>query len=469
MRFWRQGVIAVGLSASVCEPSQKISDDKATAAVLKILQSKISGSMTVAHFNEGASGKGADFPAFVRLSSTATLFLEIRDGGQPINDHQLKLAVDTLNGALSSSDAKEQCISGVSPDWLTIGGTGSDYIGGSPDGGFQSVSGKAPNCPATPLVSTSVVYVLDTVTSFKSTSPSLSQNCVSTLSSSMTMDTSSFNFEDEGSNDWRLKDVKGHGVFISALIHVNAPAAKIHLKRVLNNYGRGAINNLIGALGKIYGENPPQGTYINLSLTVVPPLDCVGSIWQHVNDPSYATWWQGWYSKVDPSDGIRHPFECQSEASQSFSSTNKRLYVPLEQAIGELLNRNYKIIAAAGNDSDQQPKKTLGADLPAAFCGVTAVAATRAPGPIRLYQNNPGIRSNFSNAPHPSSTGCLGANPNQSSVHEELVVLGENVCSFYPKSDGTLGFAIWDGTSFATAITTGDKAGGTGASKTPCT
>ena len=137
------------------------------------------------------------------------------------------------------------------------------------------------------------------------------------------------------------------------------------------------------------------------------------------------------------------------------------------------MDEGFIIVAAAGNDSSHLDGKHADADMPAAFCGVIAAAAQEsdliagAPS-LAPFSNNPSISSQGNSCIQiPSPTSPTSPLPPPSLVgrasNEMQKAVGVGVCSVYPDTPidtatglvttaNPSGLALWDGTSFATAI-----------------
>jgi hypothetical protein len=281
-------------------------------------------------------------------------------------------------------------------------------------------------------------------------------------------------------------DVQDHGLFVSGIIHELAPKAPIRLIRVLNDYGVGDLKTLLFALQNIVCSPanlrvpPPQGGdtpdfcgtsqlvkgtgIINLSLTFEPPLDCLGLIWDQ--QVSY---------EADASDpcGRGEKFKFTGSYIPFSASYQSFLYMSALLPFEDLQN-GFTIVAAAGNDSlplTGSGHPPADADMPAAFCNVVAVAASTQSTPQPL--SNPSDLARFSNRPYVLNQGqpsCLGFSDDLTQVNlikrSDLwsqKALGKGVCSIYldmvvdpttgrPTIPNSHKDALWDGTSFATAI-----------------
>jgi hypothetical protein len=400
-------------------------------------------------------------------------------------------ASDTVNNQ-TPIDGNTTII-GVSPDWNMNGEpAGGGFGGGSPDGMPTLVPqaswtdnppvGTAPGQQQSVVGQGKTVYALDTAPQQgapscpASTCPLLvdllAQNDVD-ITSNATLDENAYicgydpgvaNQSSCNSGTAGTASIATHGLFVSALIHHLAPAARIHLRRVLNDYGVGDLQTLLDALAQIREENPndSKDVIINMSLTLEPPAECLAKLWQ------------GGISRTARSGvGIA---QCQNgslvnvTAQQTYTS---RLFAPLGKIITDMAS-SYTVVAAAGNDSAAEAPSHYDADMPAAFCGVRAVAADAKPVSASAkdwtYANRSGTLADFSNNPFVTDGSgkhlCLqvdaqgklsfGGNVDASNA---LVALGANVCSLYLQ-DSVYGEAFWGGTSFSSALVSANVASG---------
>lgn len=423
MHFWRAGVIAVSLKLK--GGSQGV--DK--TAIVNCLNA-ILGKNAVHPLREDTK-----IPNLITLNLSANkiavLFLSVNDA-QMINIiNTINRQIRTINAGLSVT------VTGASPDWLSVGSP-DDYIGGSP-GGLPQEPGTQPQCSSShPAGEDQDVYVLDTA-------PSQESIPVDCPAGSIVPTLYSFSADmvNQGSNDNRLNQAfKEHGIFVSALIHHLAPDAHIHLIQVLNDYGVGDVQSLLWGLSQV----SVPGAIVNISLTAVPPPACVDSIWQNL--PA----WQQPQSGQTPASQFA---SCTDPGSQS--DVYQR-YIPLGDAISGLAadkTLHPILVAAAGNDS-ADAANPLPADAPAAYCGVISVAAAQTKvGNNWSYSSQTPLAA-FSNSPSWYGT-CLSSTEQTDQLHD-MVALGQNICSLFPQPPDE--FALWQGTSFATAIVSGNLAAG---------
>ncbi len=257
-------------------------------------------------------------------------------------------------------------------------------------------------------------------------------------------------------------ELREHGLFVSEIIHNIAPLASIRLIRVLNDYAVGDLNALIYGLQLIYDEqirDQIRGAIVNMSLGVMPPPKCLQSIWTDLPN------WENQYGGTQ-----NHPQAnmnaCNGPSAVITNNSNlTRLYVPLGLMINELATVGDHLVAAAGNDTT-----AFGAELPAAFCNVIAVGATMTNVSNNWHYTPQTMLVPTSNIPYFDGTNCLNVDLANGSLVEQsgqpdhaVVALGFHICSLllHGESDppgGTQGLAIWKGTSFSTAIISGNLA-----------
>ena len=431
------------------------------------------------------------------LALFLTLIVDFKNGSSALlGDSNLVKAVNTINNNLPIliDQSPVVFIDSASPDWLTAGG-GGGFSGGHPDGdpsgtnaswSTSCASGRGP-----------VVYVLDTAHPlgvdgsghpFHTGGTALLANAIPTITSSLVPDapaatpTCGFSRDigasvletdtvlDDGSdfglrifnpNSVNPNEFREHGLFVSEIIHHIAPLAHIRLIRVLNDWGVGDLQALFNGFQLISNENM-RGAIVNLSLGLAPPPKCLQSIWDNLAS------WENQFggTKNQPQANIG---ACNGDVDEIINNSNlSRLYSPLGLVINGLAQvTGDHLTAAAGNDST-----AFGAELPAAFCDVIAVGATRVKAGDD-WSFEPGTKlAQFSNVPYFDGGDCLGINARSGALFEQepsgkqdqaVVAVGVDICSLllHGKSDPpgrAKGLADWQGTSFSTAIVSGNLA-----------
>lgn len=518
-RFWRAATIVTAIVSETGGPiqpgQQSTLNQDITTQIQNILNNNKSlpkdqsMKMVTATPLEGAAGGSSSDLLGSTLALFLTLQIQFRDGStKRMGDNNLVKAVNTINNSptvlnkmpIKSGSGPAVFISSASPDWLSGGGQGG-FTGGHPDGDpTGSGTTWSTNC-ASGLGP--VVYVLDTAhpLSVDATGkpvhldktiplsrpiPTIPPNVVprpsvatstcdfshdvgaSTRETDVALDDADeygleiFNPYSKNSNELRE-----HGLFVSDIIHHIAPLASIRLIRVLNDYAVGDLNALIYGLQLIYDEqirDQIRGAIVNMSLGVVPPPKCLQSIWNNLPN------WENQYGGTQ-----NHPqADINACSGQVAAITNDhnltQLYVPLGLMINELATVGDHLVAAAGNDST-----AFGAELPAAFCNVIAVGWTPVPASNNWHYTSSTTLYPQSNVPYFDGTNCLSVDLANGRLMEQpgqpdhaVVALGSGICSLllHGKRDlpgGTQGLAIWKGTSFSTAIISGNLAlhGGT--------
>jgi hypothetical protein len=427
--------------------------------------------------------------------------------------------VDTVNyaistgklGALDNPGKHVKWLTGASPDFYSMGAP-NDYTGGSPSGMPDALADAQPaQAVAGSQLGQMTVFVLDTYDA--TACPESAQTCAALSGllapASPVLDT----VKDAGPDETQKpafclpaqptacpiavtgalatflqnQGLKDHGRFVAAIIRHLAPKVDLHMIRVLNDSGVGTVAGLIEALNDVYTAKDTQSAVVvNMSLTVVPPPGCLFPMWQAA------------YAPQNAQNGTQQLLKCQDQDHDPLNTNlgqgggefdrgyQRGMLIPLGSVINQLIGgtdtHKYLLVAAAGNDSRGLPTP-LGADLPAGYCGVTAVAsAPAAVGATWLYSPSPTATptqlSDFSNAPAVAGQKCVEVGgltmptvpPPMPSVNlsappgsdTAVVARGEAVCSVFADSPARLssdsGVAQWKGTSFATAFISGNAA-----------
>lgn len=442
------------------------------------------------------------------IDSGVEFFQLQKQGGDDNADADLTAAINAVNLNLAGMPLNGNTsveITGASPDWMMVDGAasnpisavtaGSGYTGGSPDGpptpdANAKENGGSPTSPpgqCSPTrragrVGNPTVYVLDTgypVTQAGEMVPIAACICQNVAPCPTLLDdlasglpvledyeplTALANYYTEWqSESW----FTSHGLAVAELIHHLAPNAQVIMRTVLNDNGVGDLYTLLQVLQSVWNDplSTAAATVINMSLTVEPPLACLSSIWS------------GGYAQFANHYQIRRG-ECTFAPTVNRSGhryDSEYLMAPLLDVIGTMVVQGYHIVAATGNDSQTsgEGEPPYGADLPAALCGVVAAAATTsAAGPnwktmanlsLAHFSNQPsdpflGLGINCLSLPAPFQTATGITSPEYSPAY----ALGVNVCSIdYVANDNSSGpgaTGLWSGTSFATALVSGNLA-----------
>ena len=213
-----------------------------------------------------------------------------------------------------------------------------------------------------------------------------------------------------------------HGEFAAKIIQHIAPGANLHLIRVLDDFGAADLRSLLYGLDQVMNDTGENGsnTIVNLSLSLDPITQCLPSVVSNPDTTLTQTTTYGTTSSGEPitpvtqvnstpagtlsetynlghgatsnSASTKYPItnlyadlHCVQSLTNILSETAlARLYVPIGLVVKQMIADNYKLVAAAGNDSNRGARQDYAADMPAAFCGVYAVAATVRPRRVRV-------------------------------------------------------------------------------------
>jgi subtilisin family serine protease len=211
------------------------------------------------------------------------------------------------------------------------------------------------------------------------------------------------------------KDLSNHGLFAAGLAHAVAPAAEIHLIRVLNQNNKGDLFTLNQALFDFIKENAPAqrpegllGVTINLSLGIrVPPDEA----------------------------GFNLPVGVQS----------------LRDILRVAHCARIVVVAAAGNDSANQPQPEP-AQLPANWLPIIGVAGSNQAGQRGCFSNRGDLAAPGGDGrpDRHDPTRCVPANDACDNGDCPTAIIGPVL-----KTNDNTGFAYWSGSSFAAPMVAG--------------
>lgn len=219
-------------------------------------------------------------------------------------------------------------------------------------------------------------------------------------------------------------DVRDHGLFVAGLVHAVAPASELYLIRVLNEDGCGDLFTLNEALARFTGEAKKvrgtlEGVVINLSLGVHNPEDA--------EENENAT-----------------PNECGPETPDEDD------LVSLCTALSAAYNEGAVIVAAAGNDSDNE-EVPLPAQIPAAYAFVIGVQASNINRQLACFSNEGGVSA-------PGGDGvaedCAAGHQACAGDCAEAVI---SLVLFPPEQEAywPTHYGYWSGTSFSAPLVSG--------------
>lgn len=290
-------------------------------------------------------------------------------------------------------------------------------------------------------------------------------------SDSMPLCVSNLQSDQDFSDDSKV-DISSHGLFVAGLVHAVAPSADIHLVRVLNNQGVGALYWLIKAMVefmepyKLHDPNTPL--VYNLSLGLEKNA---GKIKQAFNDDEWKYVKEFW-DKYEKNGQYKYKSILESLPSSAVP-TDTIPIVTLEAATRIVQSQGVMVVAAAGNDS-KGVAPHLPAHIPAAYKYVESVAASNQNGDLSCYSNlgkvkAPGgdVKVAAQGGDMEVSYGC-DAQGAGDTLNNSEICNGSN-CPYAvmsivkgPIKDATGScnaneycYAYWMGTSFATPLATG--------------
>jgi hypothetical protein len=527
--YWIPGVFIVGLESS----TRGLQNPPAAilAQVTARLNTALQGmDLSVAPLNGSADVTGITPtpppgvaptapPALMVFDTVAIASFQLVSTGAPnvpdLSDLDLQKAVNAVNTSVGPvSNNTDIWIVGAAPDLVGLGGSAGDHIGGSPDGGPAPAKVTSPDNPKWNTASGSAgsgysVFVLDTAAA-PDTHLCLQYKGPQNTPQSSTATCDFLNIEEDPkfalpeslvadaypySGGWSSASpplptdlsFKQHGQFVAKIIQHQAPGATLRLIRVLNDFGAADVRSLLYGLYQVYTQpgGDPAHTVVNMSLSIEPPTACLPTIWDTwtnediLNNPFRNQ------STSSAGDGPTYPVtdvfdKCPKSLKATISTLSmekQRLFLPLGLVVEKLVKQSYQLVVAAGNDSAKQPSTDkFGPDMPAAFCGAFAVAATDTQQVPKITLPSPTTLASYSNDPSKGNGECLeistGFNntgvpdtmstPVQVSVAKKAgYALGTKVCSLdqdFTAISAQMG--LWDGTSFATPFVSARLANG---------
>jgi hypothetical protein len=224
-----------------------------------------------------------------------------------------------------------------------------------------------------------------------------------------------------------------HGLSVAGLVRDVAPRVRIRMIRMLNEFGGGDLYSLFACLTDLERElvaGRVRRLIINLSLTIMPDVRRIPSIWFDDRQWSKTQLMGAMRVLHHIEEGLRLLFECLA-------------------AQGAL------IVAAAGNDSVSAHQRRLSPRPPRAparyesTLSVTAVNSQFAPSIFANAANVPPIDAGVATLGG-DGYGALDSNGLPDAVR------GLYISSVFPDgSPNTSGWADWSGTSMSTAIISG--------------
>jgi hypothetical protein len=241
-------------------------------------------------------------------------------------------------------------------------------------------------------------------------------------------------------------EMNDHGLFVAGIIHSLAPHAELHLFQVLNSYGLGDLEIIGETLTGVFSQFESKPLVINLSLNYGIPLEMA-----HTKVGKTRTKMK----KKLVNDTIGKEL-LEPKLESKYVPWLIRAAKPAELMYDLFYDRNSGIIAAAGNDwDDQEPGSSRPqARYPAAFDHVVGVGAL-----TRGGKGMPIKAANYSNiADRPPKSGITTLGGEEGAKNGLLGTYVGKFPSNASQSDGpsnNSGWAWWSGTSFATPIISG--------------
>jgi hypothetical protein len=268
------------------------------------------------------------------------------------------------------------------------------------------------------------------------------------------------------------QDIRDHALFVAGLIHELEPKSTLHMRPVLNRFGVGDLHLLLHVLQDVLRDKPEgDPLVVNMSLGFAPKIEHLPWLWYDVPKPQDP----GFVRDV-PIRNQTHSVATLRRSASDVEETMRLLHGGLDRLSEYLLLNNCLAVAAAGNDSLQRVEHgepRLGPRIPARYHSVLGVAATQSEPTNAATYSNIGDEAAFGD--HVATFGGEVRTDGQ----PQDGVIGLYSAPFFPPVAGqnqsqlpnTSGWAMWSGTSFATAIAAGLVAGfwGVRRSQTPGT
>jgi hypothetical protein len=245
-----------------------------------------------------------------------------------------------------------------------------------------------------------------------------------------------------------LTPVSDHGTFIANIILQIAPKAHVHLIEVLDTYGVGSVDSIAMGFERIARDRERDGSpdvttpyLVNCSLVFMAPV-----LDQTVpGSASYNAWLQN-----DPCGPLVSDPQFQTVVRRLFESIvpSNNLLDPRLPANKLDAEEECLIIAAAGNESNSNGR--FDALYPANAEAVLGVGALEKDANGKYFVAD---YSNYSDTPITAGIATLGAV--QSIYTQEFPLDPDAVTTPQTQTQNQDGFAVWEGTSFATGVMTG--------------
>lgn len=257
----------------------------------------------------------------------------------------------------------------------------------------------------------------------------------------------------------RAHDMSDHALFIAGLIHDLSPRTQLHVQPVLNRYGVGDLHLLLQVLHEVTVRKAvSEPRVINMSLGFLPRLEHLPWVWYGVSPPNNPE-----FVADAPIRGAQHDRAWMASHRDEVGNTTRALQAALDRLARYLLANNCLGVPAAGNDSlrrVESGRPRLGPRIPARYESVLGVAATRQDPSNAAPYSNIGDELEFGD-----HIATFGGDVTDQDEPLDGVIGVFTAPTFptarrgAPAAPNEAGFAMWSGTSFATAIASGLVAG----------